>query len=63
MTGDKEMFKLWRKWYPEADKYANLNPDLPLRTRLLQQMAAKGQWWYVKLYYILVNKLFYGMIY
>lgn len=63
MTGDKEMYKVWRKWYPEADRYANLNPDLPLRTRLLQQMAAKGQWWYVKLYYILVNKLFYGMIY
>lgn len=63
MTGDKEMYKLWREWYPEADKYVNANPDLPKRTRLLQQMAAKGQWWYVKMYYLLVYKVMYGLIY
>ena len=63
MTGDKEMYKLWREWYPEADKYANANPDLPKRTRLLQQMATKGHWWYVKLYYKLVYRLLYGVLY
>ena len=63
MTGDKKMYELWREWYPEADKYVNANPDLPKRTRLLQQMAAKGQWWYVKMYYKLVYKLIYGVIY
>lgn len=63
MTGDTKMYKLWSEWYPEADKYANANRDLPKRTRFLQQMAAKGQWWYVKFYYQLVYKCIYGFIY
>ena len=63
MTGDKKMYKLWKEWYPEAEKYVNANPDIPKRTRLLQQMAAHGQWWYVNLYYRLVYKLMYGIIF
>ena len=63
MTGDKKMYKLWKEWYPEADKYANANPDTPMRIRLLQIMASKGQWWYVSLYYKVVFKFIYGTIY
>ena len=63
MTGDKKMYKLWKEWYPEADRYACSNKEQPFRTRLLQWMASKGQWWYVRLYYILVYKVFYGVIY
>ena len=54
ITDDKNMYRLWETWYPEADKFADADSGLPLRTRLLQKMAAKGQWWYVKLYYKLV---------
>ena len=63
LTGDKEMFKVWREWYPEADRFANLSPDVPFRTRLLQKMAVEGQWWYVFLYYKIVYKFIYGLIY
>lgn len=63
MTGDKKMYKLWKEWYPDANKYANANPDYPKRTRLLQQMAARGQWWYVNLYFKVVYKFIYGIIY
>ncbi|MBQ7072688.1 MAG: glycosyltransferase [Bacteroidales bacterium] len=63
ITDVKEMYKLWEEWYPEANKFVNDNPDLPRRTRLLQQMAAKGQWWYVKLYYKVVYKFVYGYIF
>lgn len=63
LTGDKGMYKLWKEWYPESDKYADANTDQPKRTRLLQRMAAKGQWWYVDLYYRLVYKFLYGIIY
>ena len=63
ITDDKSMYRLWTEWYPEADKYADANPDQPKRTRLLQQMAAKGQWWYVKLYYVIVYRFIYGIIY
>lgn len=63
LTGDKGMYKLWKEWYPESDKYADANTEQPRRTRLLQKMAAKGQWWYVDLYYRLVYKFIYGIIY
>lgn len=62
-TGDKRMYELWKEWYPESDKYADANPDLPMRTRFLQKMAAKGQWWYVALYYRVVYKFIYGIIF
>ena len=63
ITDDKETYKLWTLWYQEADKYVNANPDLSLRTRLLQIMASKGQWWYVKMYYRIVYRFIYGAIY
>ena len=63
MTDDKTIYHLWKTWYPEANRFAGYDRDLPLRTRLLQQMAAKGQWWYVKLYYKVVYKFIYGIIY
>lgn len=63
LTGNKDMYQLWKEWYPESDKYVDANTDQPKRTRLLQMMASKGQWWYVNLYYRLVYKFFYGIIY
>lgn len=63
ISDDKNMYRLWEAWYPEADRFADADSGLPLRTRLLQKMAAKGQWWYVKLYYKVVYKFIYGVIY
>ena len=63
ITDDEKMYRLWEEWYPETGKYATANPDLSQRTRLLQYMAAKGQWWYVHLYYSLVYKFIYRTIY
>ena len=63
ITDDRNLYQVWRAWYPEANAYANANKDLPLRTRLLQVMAAKGQWWYVRLYYRFLTKVIYGAIY
>lgn len=63
LTDDKTLYKLWEEWYPEANRFANSNKELPVRTRLLQWMAAKRQWWYVKLYYRLIYKFIYGVIY
>lgn len=63
ITDNKNMYKVWSEWYPEANQYANANKDLPARTRFLQVMAAKGQWWYVNLYYRFVYKFIYGALY
>ena len=63
LSGDKGQYKLWKEWYPEADRYAMSNPNLPFRTRLIQWLAGKHQFWAVGLYGWLVNKVYYGIIY
>ncbi len=63
LSGDKGQYKLWKEWYPEADRYAMVNPNLPFRTRLVQWLAGKHQFWAVGLYGWLVNKVYYGIRY
>ena len=63
LSGDKEQYKLWKEWYPEADRFALANPNLPFRTRLVQWVAGKRQFWAVSLYGWLVNKVYYGFRY
>ena len=60
---DIELYGIWENWFPEANTDAMGNKALPLRTRLLQWMASKRMWWAVKLYYMLVYRLVYGLIY
>lgn len=63
ISSSKEQYRLWSEWYPETNRYALTNPDLPLRTRCLQWMAARRLWFGVRFYYLLVYKLIYGIIY
>ena len=63
MGTDKTLYEIWYKWFPEANASAMGNKALPLRTRLLQWAASKRQWWAVKLYYVLVYRFVYGVIY
>ena len=63
ITDERRLYKVWSEWYPEANRYANANNEVPARTRFLQVMAAKSQWWYVRLYYRLVYKFIYGVVY
>lgn len=63
ISDNKSNYRIWTEWYPESNSYAMDNKALPLRTRLLQKMAAKDQWWYVRLYYKAVYKFIYGVIY
>jgi hypothetical protein len=60
---DQEKYRLWTEWYPEANRYICENRYVSARSRLLQWCAWKGQFWAVRLYYILINKLVYGIIY
>lgn len=63
ITDDRGQYKVWREWYPEANRFAMANGDVPLRTRLLQWMAAKNFWFGVRLYYLLVYRFVYGILY
>lgn len=63
ITTDRASFRRWTEWFPEANVYILQNKNVSFRSRLLQFMAAKGQFWYVRLYYMLLIRLVYGVIY
>ena len=63
LSGNKGQYKLWKEWYPEADRFTMANPNLPFRTRLVQWIAGKRQFWAVSLYSWLVNNVYYGIRY
>ena len=63
ITDDKSQYEVWKEWWPEANKYICENKIQPFRTRMVQWLAAKGQFWAVKLYFKVVYKLVYGVIY
>lgn len=56
-------YRRWTEWYPESNRYIMQATELPWRTRLLQWLAAKRQFWAVWLYYKVVYKFLYGVIY
>lgn len=63
ISDDRSNYELWYRWWPEANAFAMSNKALPLRTRLLQGMAARRCRLSVKLYYLLVYKVVYGVFY
>lgn len=63
ITDDCSKYKLWLSWYPEANKYILKNKRLSLRSRCLQWLAWKHQFWAVWLYYKCVHQVMYGLIY
>ena len=56
-------YERWRTWYPEANRAIWQAQSLPWRTKLIQWLAAKNQFWAVWLYYKIVYKFMYGIIY
>lgn len=63
ITDDESQYEVWREWWPEANIHICENKQQAFRTRLVQWLAAKGQFWAVKLYFKVVYKLVYGIIY
>ncbi|MCR8916926.1 glycosyltransferase family 2 protein [Bacteroides sp. ET225] len=63
ITDNKKMYQLWNEWYKEANAYILKNKDLSLRLRLLQYAAAQRCYLLVWLYYKVVYKFIYGIIY
>lgn len=63
ITDDESQYEVWKEWWPEANKYICENKHQAFRTRVVQWCAAKGQFWAVRLYFKVVYKLVYGVIY
>lgn len=54
---DTEKIKIWKSWYPEANRYIKQNRYITKRNQILQQWANKDLWCLVRWYNILFNKL------
>lgn len=63
ISDNKDQYELWREWYPEANSNVLSNKILPLRSRMLQWMAAKNLWFGVRAYYFVVYKVLYRLLY
>lgn len=63
ISDEKQLFELWKEWFPEANKYIRGNPYEPWRNKFLQLCASKGMFFVPKLYYKLIFRLYYGIIY
>lgn len=56
-------YETWYSWFPETNSHATEGASLPRHTRILQGMAARRNWLGVKLYYLLIHKVVYGILY
>ncbi len=63
ISAERDNYETWYSWFPEANSFAMKNKTLPFRTRLLQYIASQRCWIGVKLYYLLIYKFVYGIIY
>lgn len=63
ISSDKQSYQHWLDWYPEANPYIGQNPMFNPRIRLVQYAALKKQYWLLKLYYYVIIKMVYGVIY
>ena len=61
--GSNGRYRLWQEWFPEANKYILGNKNISARSRMVQWLAWKRQWWLVRAYNFLLTKLIYGIIY
>lgn len=63
LSSDTKRIKIWKSWYPEANKYIRFNHYISAKNRGLQTLAANNLWTFVRIYNFLFNKIIYGIIY
>ena len=63
ISDDVKKYQHWFTWFAEANGSIFKNPSQSLRMKVVQYLALKKQYWGVKLYYYLVVKFVYGIIY
>ena len=50
LMGDVNFYRLWKEWYPEANRFILRNRNISGRSRWLQWCAWKNQFWLVWIY-------------
>lgn len=59
----KEKYRLWSEWYPEANKFIREKRDVSVRRKILELCALHRRYLALWLYYKLIHKFIYGVIY
>ena len=63
ISADRKDYETWYAWFPEVNNRARQKGNLPMYTFVLQRMASRRCWLGVKLYYLLIHKFVYGILY
>lgn len=63
ISADRKDYETWHAWFPEVNERARQKGSLPMHTFILQRMASCRCWLGVKLYYLLIHKVVYGILY
>jgi len=63
ISSEKNMYRLWNDWYPEANEVIGRNPYISWRSKLLQYAAKYRMYGVLWLYYWMIHRLVYGIIY
>ena len=63
ITPRKADIEEWLDWFPQSNAHIDENPDISVRTRMLQRAAVGRHFLLIRLYYLLVIKFVYGIIY
>ena len=63
ISPERRDYETWHAWFPEANRRARKRGSLPLHTFLLQNLASRRCWCGVRMYYLLVHKFVYGVLY
>ena len=63
ISADRRDYETWYAWFPEVNGRALQRGSLPMHTYVLQRMASRRCWPGVKMYYLLIHKFVYGILY
>lgn len=63
LDGEYRSYQLWHKWFPESNAYIWQTEGVNFRIKTIEWCAAKHLWPIVWFHYIIVIKLYYGIIY
>ena len=63
ISADRKDYETWYAWFPEVNERARQKGSLPMHTFILQRMASRRCWLGIKLYYLLIHKFVYGILY
>lgn len=63
LSNDKAAYRHWLSWYPESHCYIEQNHIISYKVRLLQKMALRHQFWFVRIYNFLIYQVMANLIY